>query len=55
MKRLVEFTKDFASKKKGDKVAYDSMLASGLVHRNKVAKYVSKAKPKAEPKSTSKK
>ena len=44
MKRLVEFTKDFAGKKKGDKVAYDSMLASGLVHQNKVAKYFKESK-----------
>ena len=48
MKRLVEFNKDFAGKKKGYKGAYDSMLASTLVHQKKVAKYV-KAKAKAEP------
>ena len=52
MKRLVEFTKDFANKKKGDKESYDSLMASHLVHSDKVAKYVSKAK---EPKSSTKK
>ena len=51
MKKLVEFTKDFANKKKGDRASYNSMQASYLVHKDKVAKYVSKAKPKAEPKS----
>ena len=40
MKREVEFTKDFAKKKKGDKASYDSMLASRLVHQDKVAKFV---------------
>ncbi len=55
MKRLVEFTKDFANKKKGNKETYNSMVASHLVNRDKVAKYVSKAKPKAEPKSAPKK
>ena len=43
MKRLVEFTKDFANKKKGQKGLYDSMLASSLVHKNKVAKYFKKS------------
>ena len=55
MGSLVEFTKDFATKKKGDKESYNSILASYLVHKDKVAKYVSKAKPKAEPKSSTKK
>lgn len=40
--REVEFTKDFATKKKGDKWACDSMLASRLVHIDKVAKYTKK-------------
>ena len=40
MKKLVEFTKDFANKKKGVKCSFDSMLASDLVHNKKVAKYV---------------
>ncbi len=55
MKKLVEFTKDYANKKKGDKGSYGSMLASNLVNKRKVAKHVSKAKPKAEPKSSTKK
>ena len=38
----VEFTKDFATKKKGDKTFFDSQLASQLVHVDKVAKYVKK-------------
>lgn len=35
----VEFTEDFATKKKGDKWLCDSLLASHLVHVDKVAKY----------------
>jgi hypothetical protein len=46
MKNLVEFTKDFATKKKGDKQEYNSMLASHLVHKDKVAKYVKKSTKK---------
>lgn len=44
----VEFTKDFATKKKGDKWRCDGLLASQLVHKDKVAKYVTKkvTKPK---------
>ena len=38
----VEFTKDFATKKKGDTWKCDSLLASQLVHVDKVAKYVTK-------------
>ena len=46
--REVEFTKDFATKKKGDKWSCDGLLASQLVRNDKVAKYVKKAaaKPK---------
>ncbi len=44
MKRLVEFTKNFANKKKGDTESYDSLLASQLVHQDKVAKYFKKEK-----------
>ena len=44
MKVLVEFTKDFAGKKKGDKVAYDSMLASVLIRKDKVAKIFKESK-----------
>lgn len=41
----VEFTKDFGTKKKGEKAVYDGMLASQLVRIDKVAKYyVKKAK-----------
>ena len=48
MKKLVEFTKDFAKKKKGDKGSYDSMLASRLVHKDKVAKYKTTTKKKVK-------
>ncbi len=44
MKQLVEFTKDFANKEKGDKESYNSMLASRLVHKDKVAKYFKESK-----------
>ena len=37
--RKVEFTKDFATKMKGDVWECDSQLASQLVHVDKVAKY----------------
>ena len=40
----IEFTADFATKKKGDKLNCDSALASHLVNIDKVAKYVT-AKP----------
>lgn len=42
--REVEFTEDFATKKKGDKWTCDSLLASHLVHVDKVAKYTTKVK-----------
>lgn len=42
--RKVEFTKDFATKKKGDKDSYDGMLANQLVNVDKVAKYVEEVK-----------
>lgn len=42
--RVVEFTKDFATKKKGDKGTYDNSLASQLVNNDKVAKYVKEKK-----------
>jgi hypothetical protein len=35
----IVFTKDFATKKKGDEWACDSLLASQLVRIDKVAKY----------------
>jgi hypothetical protein len=44
MKILVEFTKDFANKKKGDKESYDSMLASRFISTLKVAKVFKKSK-----------
>jgi len=43
----VEFTKDFANKKKGDTGNYDSQLASQLVNVDGVAIY---HKEKKEPK-----
>jgi hypothetical protein len=39
IKRTVEFTKDFSTKKKGDEWSCDGMLASSLIKR-KVAVYV---------------
>lgn len=44
--KKVEFTKDFATKKKGDTWECDSMLASNLVHQLKVAKYFKKTSKK---------
>jgi len=35
----VEFTKDFATEKKGNVIEYDSQLAAYLVYTEKVAKY----------------
>jgi hypothetical protein len=40
----IEFTSDFATKKKGDKWECDSLLASHLVHVDKVAKYTKEVK-----------
>lgn len=37
--KKVEFTKDFANKKKGEFLSCDGMLASQLVRIDKVAKY----------------
>ena len=39
MKKVVIFTKDFATKKKGDVWETNSQLASQLVNVDKVAKY----------------
>ena len=52
----VEFTKEFATKKKGDIMECESQLASKLVKKRKVAKYTMKGieapKPKlSKPKS----
>lgn len=44
--RVVEFTQDFASRKTGEVVPVDSMLASQLVHQEKVAKYYDKGSEK---------
>ena len=46
MKKLVEFTKSFANKDKGDSMEFDSMLASHLVNVKKVAKYAKQKKGK---------
>lgn len=48
--REIEFTKDFATRKKGDTWKCDGLLASQLVHRDKVAKYVEAEKPKPKSK-----
>jgi hypothetical protein len=51
-KKTIKFTKDFANKLEGDKMECDGMLASQLVHRDKVAKYVdAKEEPKKKNKS----
>jgi len=42
----ITFTKDFATKKKGDHFECHPMLASRLIHFNKVAKPYTKPKPK---------
>jgi|11_taG_2_1085331.scaffolds.fasta_scaffold16648_2 hypothetical protein len=54
----IEFTEDFATKKKGERAEYELQLASSLVKRLKVAKYFvevkkpkAKAKPKVKPES----
>ena len=53
MKVEVEFTKDFANKKKGDRESYDSMLASVLIRKDKVAKiFKAKSKKKKESNPT---
>lgn len=40
--RTVIFSTDFANRKKGDEFTCDTMLASQLVNRDKVAKYKTK-------------
>jgi len=44
MKKTVIFTKDFADRKKDSEFTCDSMLASHLVNKDKVAKYKTKKK-----------
>ena len=46
--KTVIFTKDFATKKKGDEWACDSLLASHLVRVDKVAKYKTESKKKTK-------
>lgn len=46
----VEFTKAYANKKKGDKAEYDGMIASSLVRKHKVAKFVKTKKAQEESK-----
>jgi len=49
MARKIVFTADFATKKKGDIMECDGLLASQLVNSDKVAEYYTEKKPK--PKS----
>ena len=44
MKKTIIFTKDFANREKGETLKCDSMLASHLVNRDKVAKYKTEKK-----------
>lgn len=46
--KTVIFTKDFATKKKGDELACDGQLASSLVRVQKVAKFKEPKKKKAK-------
>ncbi len=46
----IEFTKDFATKKKGDIFECDNQLANQLVNVDNVAKYVSTRAKKTEKK-----
>lgn len=50
----IEFTKDFANRKKGETWSCDGMLASQLVRVDKVAKFKEEEKPKAKPKAKKK-
>lgn len=47
MKVKIEFTKDYATKKKGDSMEVDSMLARNLIDK-KVAKVKKASKTKKE-------
>ena len=47
MKVTVEFLKDFATRKKGEKQPYDGMVASSLI-KEKVAKLVKEKSSKVE-------
>ena len=44
----IQFTKDFATKKKGDVWECDSMLAHNLINKDKVAKKYIKGRPKKD-------
>lgn len=46
MKTEIQFTKNFATKKKGDIWKCDGILASRLIHEQKVAKKVKKVAEK---------
>ena len=48
MKKTVIFTKDFANREKGSEFKCDSMLASHLVNKDKVAKYKTTTKKKVK-------
>ena len=48
--KKIQFTKDFAIKKKGDVWECDSMLAHNLIHKDKVAK-IYKEKEKVSKKA----
>ena len=50
MKKTVKFTEDFANKSKDDILVCSSMLASQLVHNDKVAKYYVEKKETAKKK-----
>ena len=53
MYKIIEFTKDFGTRKNGFVWECDPLLASKLVRKDKVAKYVKKAPHKSEnPKTT---
>ena len=51
MKVEITFVKDFANKKKGDKMLVDSLLANQLIVNDKVAEKTTKAKKVNEPNS----
>ena len=48
--KKIEFTVDFATKKKGDILNCDSMLANELVNNKRVAKYFTEKKVKENEK-----
>ena len=48
MKVKIEFTKDFATRKKGDVWECNSQIASQLIHNDKVAKVYKKKTSKSK-------